>query len=198
MLCQSLEVFQMEVGLSTNIFSKDFKLLGHLASHGWWKHFWQLCSKFQVSVTLSRKYIIPLLQEDNHSFMDVICATDMYPKEYQLAVQWLQRFKDLHSLGDFVLIDGGTIDPFVLTRELSDSSRVFSVEKPTCADFRMFCLLATELTGMVHGSQILAPSQAYQLELFVPVSSLPLMAWMTSSCTPLPLFMFHPLVAIAF
>jgi hypothetical protein len=35
-------------------------------------------------------------------------------------------------------MDGRTIDPFLLTREPSDSCRVFSVEKPTRADFRKF------------------------------------------------------------
>jgi hypothetical protein len=48
MLRHLLEVFQMEVGLSTNIFSESYDRLSHLASNGWWKHFWHLCSNFNV------------------------------------------------------------------------------------------------------------------------------------------------------
>jgi hypothetical protein len=38
LLKQALEVFQMEVGLSSNILLEDFDQLGNLASNGWWKH----------------------------------------------------------------------------------------------------------------------------------------------------------------
>jgi hypothetical protein len=62
----------------------------------------------------------------------------MYTHDYQLAGQRVRQYKGLFSIGDFVLMDGQTIDPFVLTREPSDSCRVFSVEKPTRADFRKF------------------------------------------------------------
>ena len=37
MLQQSLEVFQMEVGISTNILEEDYSRLGNLATDGWWK-----------------------------------------------------------------------------------------------------------------------------------------------------------------
>lgn len=52
MLKQSLEVFQMEVDLSTNVLELDFDRYGCLASNGWWKHFWQLCHKFKVKFSL--------------------------------------------------------------------------------------------------------------------------------------------------
>jgi hypothetical protein len=106
MLRQSLEVFQMEVGLS--IFSEDYERLGHLSSHEWWKHLWQLCSRYKVSLTLSRKYITPLLREDDRSFMDDVCSTNMYTHDYQLAGQRVRRYKGLFSIGDFVLMDGRT------------------------------------------------------------------------------------------
>ena len=43
MLQQSLEVFQMEVGISSNILEEDISRLGNLVRDGWWKHLWQLC-----------------------------------------------------------------------------------------------------------------------------------------------------------
>jgi hypothetical protein len=46
MLQQSLEVFQMEVGISSNILEEDFIRLGNLATDGWWKRLWKICHGF--------------------------------------------------------------------------------------------------------------------------------------------------------
>ena len=42
MLRQSLDIFQMETGLSTNVIEKDYDRF-ELATGGWWKQFWCLC-----------------------------------------------------------------------------------------------------------------------------------------------------------
>jgi hypothetical protein len=62
----------MEVGLSINILLEDFDQLGNLASNGWWKHFWQLCHRFKVTVSLSRQLMIPLLRRGDKSLMDIV------------------------------------------------------------------------------------------------------------------------------
>jgi hypothetical protein len=41
-------------------------------------------------------------------------------------------------VADFVLCDGRTVDLWVLTRDPSNSTRVFSVEKPIGSDFALF------------------------------------------------------------
>jgi hypothetical protein len=81
LLKQSLEVFQMEVSLSTNILLEDYDRLGNLASNGCWKHLWRLCHKFKVTISLTQRWLIPLLQR-NRSLMDVICSTDIYSPAY--------------------------------------------------------------------------------------------------------------------
>lgn len=48
MLRQALEIFQLEVGLSTDIFAKSVDRLGHLAWNGWWKHLWLVAALFEV------------------------------------------------------------------------------------------------------------------------------------------------------
>jgi hypothetical protein len=139
MLQQSLEVFQMEVGLSTNILEEDFSRLGNLATDGWWKHLWQLCHKFRVTLfALSRKWQILLLRSDDVSFMGKICETDLFTANQRLRINRVRKHKGIHSVGDFVLCDGRTPDPFIFNRDASDSSRVFSVEQPTPADFALF------------------------------------------------------------
>jgi hypothetical protein len=103
MLRQSLEVFQMEMGLSMNILEEDFDRLGHLASHGWWKHLWQLCHKYKVSVSISRRFLIPLLRENDIPLMDIWCSSDLYSSAHKLILNRVRKFKGFHSLGDITL-----------------------------------------------------------------------------------------------
>jgi hypothetical protein len=70
--------------------------------------------------------------------MDIWCSNELYSSAHKLILNRVRKYKGFHSLGDVTLVDGVTIDPFALTDEPSDSSRVFSVERPTRADFRLF------------------------------------------------------------
>jgi hypothetical protein len=45
MLRQSLEVFQMETGFSSNVLQMDYERYGDLATGGWWKQFWCLSQR---------------------------------------------------------------------------------------------------------------------------------------------------------
>ena len=79
--------------------------------------------------------------------MDVACAMDLYTWAMRDVINRVQKYKGLHSLGDLTLCGCITIDPFVITRDPSDSSRVFSVEKPTPSDFVTFKMLIMNLTS---------------------------------------------------
>ena len=59
MLRQSFEVFQMEVGLSSNILCEDYDRLGNLATGGWWKQLWCLCHKFGVKLSFAARFFLP-------------------------------------------------------------------------------------------------------------------------------------------
>ena len=52
MLRQAFEVFLMEVGLSTNVLLENFDRLGCLATHGWWKHLWELAHRYDTSIDI--------------------------------------------------------------------------------------------------------------------------------------------------
>eukprot|EP00956_Cyclotella_meneghiniana_P031687 scaffold83869_cov45-Cyclotella_meneghiniana.AAC.7 len=91
--------------------------------------------------------------------MDVICATDLFPKSDWRAINRVRKYKGVHSLADIVLCDGRTLDPWVLTTEGSDSTHVFSVEKPTRSDFATFRRAVTYLTLPTHRLQ--SPLGAY-------------------------------------
>jgi hypothetical protein len=79
--------------------------------------------------------------------MDVICKTDLYSPSDRAVFNRVRKFKGLHSLANVTLADGKTVDPFVFTRDPSDSSRVFSVEKPTRKDFNLFWQVIRNLCG---------------------------------------------------
>jgi hypothetical protein len=83
LLKQALEVFQMEVGLSTNILLEDFDQLGNFVSNWWWKHLWQLCHKFKVMLALSRRWMIFLLCQDNQSLIATVCPFVHYKRAVQ-------------------------------------------------------------------------------------------------------------------
>jgi hypothetical protein len=70
--------------------------------------------------------------------MEVICSMDIFSRADWIAINRVRKYKGLHSIADFLLCDGRTVDPWVLTNAPSDSSRVFSVGKPTRADFCLF------------------------------------------------------------
>ena len=70
--------------------------------------------------------------------MDVICSSDLFDCNDWAAINRVRKFKGVHSVADFVLCDGRTVDPWVFTNEPSDSSRIFSVERPTHSDWAIF------------------------------------------------------------
>ena len=138
MLRQSLEVFQMECGLSGNIFDQDYSRLSSLATDGWWKQFWCLCSRYKVNFLLDVKFHIPLLRVGDRAIMDIVTATDVFSAVEWAIINRVRRFLGLHSLTDLCLCDGRTVDPVVLSCTPSTSSRLFSIERPTKKDFALF------------------------------------------------------------
>jgi hypothetical protein len=138
MLQQSLEVFQMETGFTSNILERDYSRYSSLATDGWWKQLWNLCCRYDVKLQLGSKWLIPLLRVGDRAIMEVICSTDIFTKAQWAAINRVRRYKGLHSIADLVFCDGRTINPWVLNTEPSRSTRVFSVEKPTRSDFTLF------------------------------------------------------------
>ena len=71
MLRQHYEVFQTEVGLSGNIFGHDYPTYSCLATHGFFKNYWQLCHEYGVQFQFVG-LDIPLLRERDRSLMDAV------------------------------------------------------------------------------------------------------------------------------
>ena len=78
MLKRAYEVFQVEVGLSGNIFEVSFESYGGYATMGWFAHFWQLCDLFDVKFRIAAEFNIPMLREDARPLMDVISELGIF------------------------------------------------------------------------------------------------------------------------
>ena len=60
LLKQAYEVFQTKIGLSGNIFARDYNQFYSLASDGWFKHLWDLCTLFGTNVHINEQHNVPM------------------------------------------------------------------------------------------------------------------------------------------
>ena len=59
MMTQAYEAFLVEVGLYGDVFTRDFKRYGMLATDGtWFKNLWELADHLKVSITMDSRYLI--------------------------------------------------------------------------------------------------------------------------------------------
>jgi len=112
-LLQAYETFQLEVGSSGNIFMLNYRRFHVLASDGWFKHLWELCSMFNVNVKFNECHGIPMTRMNDKSVMDEIILLDWYNPPDLARINRVQKFKQIHCLGDTTLADGRTITPTV-------------------------------------------------------------------------------------
>jgi hypothetical protein len=68
---EAYERLQIETGLSGNVFLRDYKTYKCLATHFWYKVFWQYLSRFGVRLEIGDGYDVPLVRERDQVFMDV-------------------------------------------------------------------------------------------------------------------------------
>jgi hypothetical protein len=80
MLHQAYQVFQVEVGLGGNIFSKSYVSFQGLATHGFFRNLWELLERYGILFRLHADFDIPLLRERDHTLMDAVCETGIFTK----------------------------------------------------------------------------------------------------------------------
>ena len=134
LLTQSYQVFQMEVGLGGNIFSKPFAELGHLATHGFFRSLWELLDLYGVSFRFHQSIDIPLLRENDRMIMDAVVETGLFNRSELDQINRFRHHKKVSSVGDIVSCDGMSINPEIITSAVGVSSREFPRQQPTYAD----------------------------------------------------------------
>ncbi len=80
MLHQVYQVFKVEVGLGTNVFSQSFISFGRLATHGFFQNLWKLLHRYGVVSCLHPNFDIPLLREHDRMLMDAVHNTRIFDR----------------------------------------------------------------------------------------------------------------------
>ena len=75
MLKHAYEVFQVDVGLDGNVFTRNFERLSQLSAQNWFYDLWRLCAHFCVSLTVHEENRIPLVREGDRALME--CFIDL-------------------------------------------------------------------------------------------------------------------------
>jgi hypothetical protein len=155
MLHQAYQVFQVEVQLGGNIFSRSLISFGRLATHGFLHNLWELLHRYGVVFHLHSDFDIPLLREQDCTLLDAVYDTGIFDWQEQETLNWYRYY----SIGDMVCSDGQTIDPTMLTQEAGQSSRDFPLQVPAGPDHKLWIKMIHSLTQVGH--RLLRPLGRY-------------------------------------
>jgi hypothetical protein len=159
MLHQAHQVFQVEIRLDGNMLSQSFVSFGRLATHGLFRNLWELLHRYGVVFCLHPNFNIPLLWEHDRTMMDAVQETGIIDKHEQETLDWYWHYKGVHSIGDTVCSDDLTIDPTMLTKEVSQSSRDFPIQFLTGPDHKLWLKMTYSLTQLGH--KLMRPLDRY-------------------------------------
>ena len=68
--------------------------------------------------------------------MDAIIETDIFTTTELMQIQRVRHYKKVSSVADIVLCDGLTVNPEMLNTTPGESTRDFTVQRPSRADFK--------------------------------------------------------------
>ena len=139
LLKQAYEVFQVIVGLPGSIFDWYFKELEPRATHGWFKHLWQLCRKYNVNFQMHSDFDIPLSREGDWTIMEETVKMNIYSSDQLAKINRVRKFKSVHFMANIILRDNISMNHTMLvTRTPSKSKWKSTIEKPINDDFNMW------------------------------------------------------------
>ena len=103
---QSYESFLMDVGLGKNVFTRNDKTLGFLAEHCWFKHLWELCHLYGITLTINFQENLPQCREGNRAIMDVFLDSNLFLVLELMTLECVQRHKNkVHYLSNILCSD---------------------------------------------------------------------------------------------
>jgi hypothetical protein len=166
MLHQAYQVFQVEVGLGGNIFSKSYVSFQGLATHGFFRNLWELLERYGILFHLHADFDIPLLRERDRTLMDAVCETGIFTKQEIISINRSRHYKGVHSIGDMTYSDGLSMDPTMYTRRSGTSVRDFPLQHPTGSDHNTWLKAIGSLTQA--GQKLRCPLGKYTGKLHRP------------------------------
>ena len=138
MLRHAFEVFQVDVGLHGNIFTRDFKRLSHLAARSWFYDVWRLCDHFDVSLVVHRSNDIPLIRVGDRALMECFLDLRVFSSDQLDVLARFRKFFAVHSLAEILCCDGCTVRQDVLSYRRGRSARQYPFEKPLRRDLELW------------------------------------------------------------
>ena len=67
---EAYERLQVETGLSGNVFLRSYATYGCLATHTWYKVFWEYLDRYNVRLEIGEGYNVPAVRERDQVFME--------------------------------------------------------------------------------------------------------------------------------
>jgi hypothetical protein len=159
MLHQAYQVFQVEVGLGGNIFTKSYVSFQGLATHGFFRNLWELLERYGILFHLHADFDIPLLRERDRTLMDAVCETSIFTKQEIISINCTRHYKGVHSIGDMTYSNGLSMDLTMYTRRSGTSDRDFPLQHPTGSDHNTWLKAIGSLTH--DGKKLCSPLGKY-------------------------------------
>ena len=159
MLALAYLIFQTEVGIGGDILLCPFEKYGDLATHGFFRHLWQLLSCYGVSLRLPQESLIPVLWVDDHPFMVAVSDTGVFSSAELVAINIFRHHKRVYLIRDIVSCDGLTDKPSMLTMAEGQSTLEFPRQKPTCVQYTLWQRAVRSLT--TSGTRLRIPLGSY-------------------------------------
>ena len=110
---EAYERLQIETGLEGNIFLRSYKRFGILATHTWYKIFWEYLDHFNITLELDETMIVPHARERDRVFMEEVVRT-MDRSEW-VAINRMRKKMKIYFFSQLSHCDGLTVRDSVVS-----------------------------------------------------------------------------------
>jgi hypothetical protein len=90
----------LETGLPGNIFLHDYTRFEILATHSWFKTFWQYLDHFDVKFEIDEELTIPPMREQDQVFMDLV--TKLLPWNEWRQANRVRKYHKIYFISQLV------------------------------------------------------------------------------------------------
>jgi hypothetical protein len=104
---EAYERLQIETGLSGNVFLRSYATYGSLATHTWYKVFWEYLDRYNVRLEIGDGYDVLPVRERDQVFMDV--ALPQIPHSEWPILNRVRHHKGIFWLSQLTHADGISI-----------------------------------------------------------------------------------------
>ena len=133
------DVFLLEIGLYSNVFTLDYDKARFLATNGiWLKNLWQLLHQVGVTLEVDDELEIEGVREGDEAIMAVFMCMK-FSKDQLICLNVVRKFKGFLHVSDLMCCDGATLTEYASSKDgVSSDEHIFSHERPTRTDILLW------------------------------------------------------------